>query len=119
MTNNDYIEKLEGRRQGRDEALRLAEQVQFEMSITDGVPRWHSNDAVPPEDVIEFAIYIGMVGIDVEAATAARLADTRRVIEQYRRNQGPASDEERYEMRAAFGAGEEVVNVITGRRTRT
>jgi len=41
-------------------------------------------------------------------------------LSEYRKaNTGPVSAEQRAEMRAAFGPGQTVVNIITGRRTRT
>ena len=46
--------------------------------------------------------------------------DSERFIEAYRkmRESTPYSHEELFEMRAAFGNGAEVVNVITGKKTR-
>ena len=39
-------------------------------------------------------------------------------LENYRRNYKGPGEEEKTEMRAAFGTGTTVVNVITGKRTR-
>jgi len=39
-------------------------------------------------------------------------------VDEYKRNQRPPSAEEMFEMRAAFGEGVTVVNIITGRKTQ-
>lgn len=81
----------------------------------DGVRRWRSNDAVIPPCVYRDA---GM-----ECTPAHQAAYDREIaafLDEYRRNQPPVpSDEEAFEMRAAFGPGVEVVDIITGRRHRT
>jgi hypothetical protein len=54
-------------------------------------------------------------------STVSRKWETQAFLDAYRErmaNHVP-SDEERFEMRAAFGEGVEVVNVITGKVTRT
>lgn len=50
----------------------------------------------------------------VEAATAARDKEVSESLAEYRKNARPAIEEERMEMRAAFGKGTTVVNVLTG-----
>jgi hypothetical protein len=52
---------------------------------------------------------------------AAYSAYCEKVVAEYRaaRRNAPVSDEEAFEMRAAFGPGVEVVNVLTGRKHRT
>lgn len=51
-----------------------------------------------------------------EATRAAREAENEAFLEEYRKNyQGPTK-EEKAEMRAAFGEGETVVDIITGQR---
>lgn len=85
-----------------------------------GVFRWTSNNAVVPEASIREK------GIDklpeyVESVQAeARSQETRQFVESYRRHQAKRrpSAEQMFEMRAAFGRGTTVVNVLTGRRTR-
>lgn len=54
--------------------------------------------------------------VDVEATQAARAAEVSQSLEGYRRNARPASHEEINEMRAAYGEGQTVVNIITGQR---
>jgi hypothetical protein len=98
-----------------DEAERLRYQIENEAQIDDrGCLRWtRSGNPVPPwtwEDAYG------------EPMPARYRAEYDRVtaefLEEYRANDAPPSDEEMFEMRAAFGEGETVVNVITGRKTR-
>lgn len=53
----------------------------------------------------------------VEATTAARDKEVSEFLAGYRKNARPATEEERMEMRAAFGKGTTVVNVLTGEKT--
>ena len=50
----------------------------------------------------------------VEATTAAREQEVEESFAEYRKNTRPATEEERMEMRATFGKGTTVVNVLTG-----
>jgi hypothetical protein len=84
------------------------------------VMRWRSNESVPPNDCLQAAMDMGLITLpqftkSVEVSTE----EMRQAIRAYVANQ-PAqpSDEELYEMRAAFGPGEVVVDVISGRRTQ-
>ena len=52
--------------------------------------------------------------VDPEATKAARAAEVERELAEYRASYKGPSAEERAEMRAAFGPGTKVVNVITG-----
>jgi hypothetical protein len=79
--------------------------------------RWASNNAVCPLDACQD------YGIPVDAAAqaAARDAELTAFVASYkaaRRNRRPSA-EERFELRAAFGPGQTVVNILTGERTRT
>ena len=74
---------------------------------------------VAVKEVCEKCKYIGIV-FDEEETKRAREYATREVIEQYKaqqRNHKP-TEEELYEMKAAFGEGTIVVDVITGRKIR-
>ena len=51
-----------------------------------------------------------------EATQAAREAEVSRSLAEYRKNAKPATGEELAEMRAAFGEGQTVVNILTGER---
>jgi hypothetical protein len=92
----------------------LAEQLASDATFTDGVYRWKSNGNVPPLDLLEIA------GVPADVLATCRAAydkETRAALDAYReaRRNGPSA-EELYEMRAAFGPGETVVDVITGER---
>ena len=50
------------------------------------------------------------------ATDAARKAETAAFLEEYRKNYEGPTEEEKAEMRAAFGEGETVVDIITGQR---
>ena len=54
--------------------------------------------------------------VDTEATNAAREEEVAAALEKYRRNAKPASEEEKNEMRSAFGKGQTVVNILTGER---
>jgi len=89
----------------------------FEEAYQDamGIWRWKSNDRVPFDDMLEDN------GIDVETRGNCAIARTKEQMEflqEYIDNPPPVTDEELYEMRAAFGKGETVVNVITGKRIK-
>ena len=52
--------------------------------------------------------------VDTEATNAAREEEVAAALENYRRNAKPASEEEKNEMRSAFGKGQTIVNILTG-----
>lgn len=65
------------------------------------------------DDMLEKLLHITDKA-DTEATRAAREAENEAFLEEYRKNyQGP-TEEEKAEMRAAFGEGETVVDIITG-----
>ena len=66
--------------------------------------------------VVEKLTYITDT-VDEEATKAARAEEVSRSLEAYRKNHR-TSKEEKAEMRAAFGTGNTVVNIITGERIR-
>lgn len=78
--------------------------------------RWCSNDQYVPLD----ACLSHSVPCDMEAQRAARDAQFAEFARQYKAQQ-PAvpSPERQAEMRAAFGPGVEVVDVISGRKFTT
>lgn len=80
-----------------------------------GILRWNANDAVVPPHVYKDA------GLECPAdQRAAYEADLDVFLAEYRkaRENHVPSAEEMFEMRAAFGPGATVVDVITGRRTK-
>ena len=64
-------------------------------------------------DMLEKLTYVTDT-VDTEATTKAREEEVKKSLEEYRRNARPATEEELDEMRAAFGRGKTVVNIITG-----
>ena len=68
-------------------------------------------------DLLEKLTYI-TDKVDVEATKAAREAETDAFLESYRKANHRRSNEELNEMRAAFGTGTTVVDIITGERIR-
>ena len=54
--------------------------------------------------------------IDLEATAEARSEEVSQELAAYRRSAKPATEEEKDEMRAAFGKGQTVVNILTGER---
>jgi len=52
--------------------------------------------------------------VNVEATQAARDAELDESIAKYKANYKGPSEEEMVEMRAAFGAGSRIVNILTG-----
>ena len=56
--------------------------------------------------------------VNVEATRAARDEETAKVIEAYRASYTGPSEEEMFEMRAAFGTGTKVVDIFTGKKIK-
>ena len=105
-----------------EKEIRKMEERQMNGEIffgADGVVRWTSNHRVMPKDCREILAHSAYRDLfDEEASRAAEDAETAASLEAYRKNyQGP-SEEEKAEMRAAFGTGSTVVDVITGKRIR-
>lgn len=76
--------------------------------------RWKSNNRIPFEDMLQSWDVSNLAHHAV-----VRADELHSFLQEYRANQGEPSQEERYEMRAAFGEGVEVIDVFSGRRTRT
>lgn len=91
----------------------------FKLSL-DGVPRWVTNNVVPPADSIKELFIDQVPGYNPELTLRRRDEDTTASINAYRKrmeNHVP-SEEEMFEMRANFKPGSVVVNVVTGKRTQ-
>ena len=54
--------------------------------------------------------------VDAKATAAARDEEVSRSLSAYRANRKPVNEEEKNEMRAAFGKGQTVVDILTGER---
>lgn len=85
-----------------------------------GVFYWPGNGRVIPADFIKEWFLFEIPGYDKAETDRIRSEQIGRELAEYRQrmeNQVP-TDEELYEMRAAFGPGTTVVNVITGKKTQ-
>ena len=83
------------------------------------VLRWTSNGQCPMDDMLAAWVTLGLITMDqAEATSQARAAETARFLAAYRANPPQPSAEELFEMRAAFGPGTKIVNVITGQETQ-
>jgi hypothetical protein len=89
-------------------------------TVTDGVVRWTESGNFPMRDMMEMWRDMGLP-FDFAKSEAAREAWTTECLAKHRKaqkNRKPSA-EELFEMRAAFGPGGEVVNILTGKVTRT
>jgi hypothetical protein len=85
--------------------------------VTGPVVRWNSNDRVPFDDMLQDFVTMGWIDrMTLTNSNNTRKLETAEFLTNYARNYKGPSDEERFEARAAFGAGAEVVNVITGHK---
>ena len=83
--------------------------------------RWKSNDQVPFDDMLQSFVDAGLLAeIVMKDSGLQRRADNQKFFAEYRESQKNRSAEqlaeERFEARAAMGAGVEMVNVITGEK---
>ena len=105
-----------------EKEIRKMEERQMNGEIffgADGVVRWTSNNRVMPKDCREILSHTAYRDLfSEEASRAAEDAETAAFLESYRKNYTGPSEEEKAEMRAAFGTGSTVVDVITGKRIR-
>lgn len=87
-------------------------------TVTDGVMRWDSNNAVPPVEWVELAAWVFPDEVDVQKCTRAREVDMDRAIAAYREGRRNMTTEQRMEermaARAAHGPGVELVDIFTG-----
>jgi len=84
-------------------------------SETGPVVRWNSNDRIPFADMLQEFVDAGWIDTLTQAnSLAQRKVEDRIALEAYARNYKGPGEEEMFEMRAAFGPGAKVVNVLTG-----
>lgn len=112
--NNHYWQ-----RSAEKEVAKMVEQYKNGELLIDenGVATWASNGNAIPEECVEKAVYGGLA-INVELTRKVRDKQTEEFLTDYRERMKNHvySEEELYEMRAAFGKGTVVVDAITGRR---
>jgi hypothetical protein len=84
-----------------------------------GVGRWTTNNQVIPDDSAALLFALGLArGLDPKATAAACDAETREILAAYRAKLPKPNAEQLAEMRAAFGPGTTVTNIITGTETQ-
>ena len=84
----------------------------------DGAARWKNNGGYLMDDAIEMLLVSGADWFDVEMTKAKRKEQIKEIMNNARKSKSKPSGEELYEMKAAFGSGTTVVNVITGERIK-
>ena len=65
-------------------------------------------------DLLERLMYLHLPNLNEEATIAAREKEVEESIAEYKRNYQPPTDEYLAEMKAAFGEGTTVVDIISG-----
>lgn len=88
---------------------------QRDFTINNGIARW-GNGSLVSMTCAEFAAYLGYP-VDIPRQDVALKEDAKKLFE--RLESAPKreiSDEERFELQAAFGTGKTIVNVLTGER---
>jgi len=84
------------------------------------VVRWISNDRIPFEDMLETFVSLGYISqLEQQSSLAHREIEDGTAIKSYRENFKGYDSETLAEIRAAFGAGVNVVNVLTGHEYTT
>ena len=106
------------RKHAEQELDRIAEDLEKGLITIDdsGVAR-NRIGRVLMSDMLEKLTYV-TDKVDEEATRAARAEEVERTLAEYLANAQPATEEEKEEMRAAFGKGKTVVNILTGERIR-
>jgi len=84
-----------------------------QITVTQGVVRWNSNNSIPPSDLLELWHHAGCE-FNYDKTIAIRDEEISASLEEYRKTKRPPSEEELLEMRAAFGRWTKVVDIITG-----
>jgi hypothetical protein len=88
--------------------------------VINGVVRWKSSKRVPFNDMLEQLYKNGKIlKKEIAKSNLVREKEQSTFLESYCKNYKGPSDEERFEARAAFGSGVELVNVITGDKWTT
>lgn len=83
---------------------------------SNNVIRWNSNDTVPPKDILAELCVAGYITSEtLYDSIATKNKEDAAFLDQYiaNRRKFGYSDEERFEMQAAF-AGETVIDIFTG-----
>jgi hypothetical protein len=90
---------------------------QHNATYVNGVMRWISNGSVVPKEIALAAKSLGLA-VDIETCNLARETELNAFLAEYRKRDHTPTREQMVEMRAAFGPGAKVVNVLTGKVTK-
>jgi hypothetical protein len=92
--------------------------IESEVRFQNGVWVWISNGRVPPADAIKDYGIDKLPNFDKARHDQVRDQQTAEFLDSYRKKMESwePSAEEMYEMRAAYGKGATVINLITGRK---
>ena len=117
---NRYIDGLKYQKSHpfRTDAERMLDAFHTDTYIENGVIRWKSSQNVPPIDILEFWNYIGF-DFDYKLSIEVAQKEIEEKINSYKKRNIGKSSETLYEMRAAFGEGVEVIDVLTGKSYKT
>lgn len=89
-----------------------------------GVVRWKSNNNIPPNDILT-VWHAANKPFNYALSKCISANETAAFLRQYRENalkapRDPEAEAERaFELRAAFGPGQTIINVITGEKYNT
>jgi len=96
---------------------RAQEQAELfgECVVIDGVPRWCSNNSIPPDDLLELWYYLGKP-VDIVKSIELSRKEASEALNSYCRSMEnyEYTCEALQEMEATFGKGAMIVDVITG-----
>lgn len=105
------------REHAEKEMQKAVEQFKTDIDVDDnGVATWKKSGNIVPDDFLEKLDWAGVATINYERTKAEGKRRDEEFFKQYREQQKNRkySEEELFEMRAAFGTGVTVVDVISG-----
>lgn len=104
------------KKEAEKEVNRSVEYADLNATVDEnGAISWKSNGSYLMDDFCEKLEYAGY-NFSREATKNARQLQVARELDQYRKNWKEPSAEEKEEMRATFGEGTIVVDVLSGRK---
>lgn len=102
-------------RSAQEEACAAREKFYKDAYVEDNVVRWKSNGRIPHDDMLEKMEYMGCE-FDRIKSNEVRDQEDAAALAKLRNQKSRHSAEELHEMRAAFGTGATVVNILTGEK---
>ena len=97
----------------KKEADKMEKSIATIMTVKNNVAYWTTNNAVVPQDIAEFAKFLGY-NIDLAAQRQARQNETSRALDNYIANPPQITSELQAEMDATFG-NTKTIDIILGR----